>query len=175
MVSTVSSIGFYHGGDVLYQLRDAPRYTWHDACLRVPGEVTSTTEEMDSATGLDLVTISEPRANSLRLIIAELTSSERSDSIEHGVRDRLYEVTWSAYVAYNVINERYCTRNDSDEFEGRLFRLYRKSRYLEFVRENKNATFLAPNHKHWAIICENHIIGVVSEEEPIIRRYGRAE
>ena len=31
-VATVSSVGFYHGGDVVYQLRDIPG-TWHEACL----------------------------------------------------------------------------------------------------------------------------------------------
>jgi hypothetical protein len=31
-VATVSAEGFYHGGDVLYQLRDVPG-TGHEACL----------------------------------------------------------------------------------------------------------------------------------------------
>jgi hypothetical protein len=31
--SQVKGAGFYHGGDVLYQLEDVPG-TWHEACLR---------------------------------------------------------------------------------------------------------------------------------------------
>ena len=31
--STVKEVGFYHGGDVLYQL-DAIPGTWHEQCLR---------------------------------------------------------------------------------------------------------------------------------------------
>jgi hypothetical protein len=31
--ATVFNVGFYHGGDVLYQLRGVPG-TWHECCLR---------------------------------------------------------------------------------------------------------------------------------------------
>lgn len=32
-VTTVKKVGFYHGGDVLYELKEAPGI-WHEACLR---------------------------------------------------------------------------------------------------------------------------------------------
>jgi hypothetical protein len=32
-VVKVKSVGFYHGGDVLYQLKGVPG-TWHERCLR---------------------------------------------------------------------------------------------------------------------------------------------
>ena len=31
-IDTVKSVGFYHGGDVLYQLTQIPG-TWHEVCL----------------------------------------------------------------------------------------------------------------------------------------------
>lgn len=31
--AVVAKVGFYHGGDVLYDLRDIPG-TWHEHCLR---------------------------------------------------------------------------------------------------------------------------------------------
>jgi len=34
--ATVREVGFYHGGDVLYQLDGAPG-TWHESCLRADG------------------------------------------------------------------------------------------------------------------------------------------
>ena len=40
-VSTVSRIGFYHGGDELYWFDDIPG-TWHECCLRAAGEATPT-------------------------------------------------------------------------------------------------------------------------------------
>jgi hypothetical protein len=33
VVATVSKVGFYHGGDVLYQL-EGILGTWHEACLQ---------------------------------------------------------------------------------------------------------------------------------------------
>jgi hypothetical protein len=31
--ATIKSVGFYHGGDVIYELTEAPG-TWHEVCLR---------------------------------------------------------------------------------------------------------------------------------------------
>lgn len=31
-IATVKSVGYYHGGDVLYVLQDVPG-VWHEACL----------------------------------------------------------------------------------------------------------------------------------------------
>ncbi len=36
VTATVSKVGFYHGGDVLYQLDGIPG-TWHEACLQADG------------------------------------------------------------------------------------------------------------------------------------------
>lgn len=185
LITTVYSIGYYHGGDVLYGLRDTGAYTWHDACLRVPGKVESAMAEIDGCAGLDLVEISEPRANSLRLILAELSASDEimpsppfpvkdTHPVERTRRDHLYEVSWSRYVAYNILNESYLERDDSEAFQGKRFRLYQKSRYLDFVRKAQNVGFLAPKSKHWGICCERHIVDVVSEEEPDVARFGRA-
>lgn len=34
-VTEVTAVSFYHGGDVLYELKDAPG-TWHEECLKWP-------------------------------------------------------------------------------------------------------------------------------------------
>ncbi|MFY9632562.1 MAG: hypothetical protein WAJ94_13240 [Candidatus Cybelea sp.] len=183
LITTVSSIGYYHGGDVLYQLRDTPSYTWHDACLRIPGKTDSAMDEMDRCPYLDLVNISEHN-NSLRLIVAELSVSDRimpsppspvegAHPVEHTRRDHLFEVFWPRYVAYNVFNESYAAWDPSQEFQGKRFREYQTSRYLDFVRTEQNVGFSAPMYKHWGIMCENHIIDVVSEVEPNVARYGK--
>ena len=185
LITTVTSIGYYHGGDVLYQLQDTAPYTWHDACLRVPGKTESATHEIDRCAHLDLVQISESN-NSLRLIVAELSVSDQitpsppfpvegTHSVEHTRRDHFFEVSWSRYVAYNVFNESYTGWDPSQEFQGTRFRQYRTSHYLDFVRKEQNVSFLAPKHKHWGIICESHIIDVVSEEEPYVARFGKGE
>jgi len=185
LITTVSSIGYYHGGDVVYQLRDTGPYTWHDACLRIPGKTESAMDEMDRCGYLDLVQISELN-NSLRLIVAELSVSDQvmpsppspvegAHPVEHTRRDHLFEVLWPRYVAYNVFNESYTSwdASQSQEFQGKRFRLYHKSHYLNFVRKEQNVGFLAPKHKHWGVMCENHIIDVVSEQEPNVARFGK--
>ncbi len=40
LITTINSVGYYHGGDVLYGLRGTGGYTWHEACLRAVGETT---------------------------------------------------------------------------------------------------------------------------------------
>ena len=181
LITTVSSIAYYHGGEVLYQLRDTRPYTWHDACLRIPGKTDSAMDDMDRCAYLDLVKISESN-NSLRLIVAELSVSDQimpsppsvegAHPVEHTRRDHLFEVFWPRYVAYNVFNESYTSWDPLQEFQGKRFRQYQKSRYLDFVRTEQNVGFLAP--KHWGVMCANHIIDVVSEEEPIVARFGRS-
>lgn len=185
LITTVSGLGFYHGGDVLYKLRDTGSYTWHEECLRIPGEVKSTAEEMDACDDLDLVKIEEPGLNSLRLVIAELAPSLRSDTppppvegahlIEHGSRDRLFEVRWSRYVSYNVLNESYAGWQTAEEYVGNSFRLYAKSHYLDFLKTAPNIGHLAPDYKHWRILCVNHIIDVAAGVEPNVARYGKAQ
>jgi hypothetical protein len=184
MITTVSGVGYYHGGDVLYTLRDTDGETWHEECLRIPGETKSTFEHLDACEHLDLVSISEPRVNCLRLVIAELAPSTRDDMlarpvedahlIEHGSRDRLFEVMWPRYVSYNVLNESYFGRTDSGDFHGRAFWLYSKSHYLDFLKTVENVQYLLPNHKHWRILCINHIIDVAAEQDPNVARYGHA-
>lgn len=36
LASIVSDVGFYHGGDILYQLKDTGNSIWHESCL-LPG------------------------------------------------------------------------------------------------------------------------------------------
>ncbi len=37
-IAIVAKVGFYHGGDVLYQLQGVPG-TWHESCLRTASRV----------------------------------------------------------------------------------------------------------------------------------------
>jgi RNAse (barnase) inhibitor barstar len=62
----VETIGFYHGGDVLYTLSGIPG-TWHEACLCVPGsEATQPWYELD---GTRFSTLEEFYAEVSRVLI----------------------------------------------------------------------------------------------------------
>ena len=139
--------------------------------------------ELDTCASLFLREISEPRQNSLRLLIEEAQVMPEEVTIRfagteigncHPVRSttnsRLFEIVWDKYVAYSVINESYATPSESEEFSGRFARFYSKSHFLDYV---SRATFAGNEYpgplQHIAIISECHIIDVVSTEPPRVR------
>lgn len=147
-------------------------------------ESSASMSDIDNCHDIDLIEISEPTANALRLVVAELSRTDVKAEdvlpplyavpgallVERGGKDRLFEVFWESYAAYGVRNESY-TGDEPAEFEGKLFRLYSRSLYLDYVRSaSKYVSSLVPNHRHWGIVCVNHIVDVVSNVEPRIRR-----
>ena len=58
-----------------------------------------------------------------------------------------------------------------EEFEGRLFRIYTKSHFLDYVARGPLATKLAPGpFRHYGLFCCNHVIDVASSSEPVIKQ-----
>jgi len=140
--------------------------------------------ELDACASLYLREISEPRQNSLRLLIeeAEVTPEEvaiRLAGTEMGTghlvrstaNSRLFEIVWDNYVAYSVTNESYATPGESQEFTGRFARIYSKSYFLDYV---SRATFACDEHpgpmQHVELVSECHIIDVVSTTLPRVKQ-----
>jgi hypothetical protein len=138
--------------------------------------------EIDSCSTLFLREIGEPQQNSLRLLIEEAfvlpgevtvrvggTEITGGRPIESTVNSRLFKVVWDSYVAYSVRNESYVTRAESEEFSGRLIRVYSKSNFLDYV---SHSTFACREHpgplQHTGLVCECHVIDVVSTMPPEI-------
>ena len=143
-------------------------------------------EEVDSCENLFLVEISEPEANSLRLLISEGRISEHEEtwdiagvpfpgvrSIDITAHSKHFEITWPHYISYAVRNESYCSLDKEEEWTGSSFRIYSKSKFIDFIG---NGTFATPEYpgpfKHYEITCLDHIIDVASEVLPTIRRIG---
>lgn len=82
----------------------------------------------------------------------------------------IYEVTFENYVGYSVRNESHTMWDNSEKFEGRFFRIYSKSRYLDYIANA--APFAAErfDYAHYGICLGNHIIDVVSCTEPVITK-----
>jgi len=113
-------------------------------------------QSLDECYGLSLLDICEPDENSLRLVVQELkilgpaedlevsghtiTGLERVDS---DATCRLFELLWDSYVAYCVRNESYCTLDREEPWQGRLFRHYTQSKFLDFVGR---ATFVTVDY-----------------------------
>jgi hypothetical protein len=69
-----------------------------------------------------------------------------------------------------VRNESFVANDKSELSEGRLLVKYSKSHFLNYVQLGTFATAEYPGpYNHWGIICGNHIIDVVSTEEPEVK------
>jgi hypothetical protein len=140
---------------------------------------------------LFLADIGEPNDNVLRLVIEEARASDVAEDLVIGdvtipetrriiSDDRCcaYEIVFGSYVAYSVRNESYTPEDKSEEFTGQLFRSYSKSRFRDYVSVATFATDDYPGKLiHYEVVCENHIVDIVSIEEPeiiIVRRAQQA-
>ncbi len=134
--------------------------------------------------------IGEPEENTLRLVIhearvggpptKEALSREllpeiqkmlaETRSIEHGPGCKVFEILWTSYVGYSVLNESYdLPEPATSKGEGKLFVEYTSSVFLEYL---SRATFASSDYpgpfKHWAVYCLNHSVDVASTQEPRI-------
>jgi hypothetical protein len=148
-------------------------------------------DSLDSAKYLYLRELSEPRDNSLRLVVqeavvnpadsirfshpelAELEEILRGGSpIESTDACRTFELTWKCYVAYLVTEE--CVGScgqDADEiYTGKLFRVYTKSHFLEHLSRNTGGHTEAI--LHYKLTCLNHLIDVAAYAPPEVKQIG---
>lgn len=67
-------------------------------------------------------------------------------------------------------------QDEAEEFTGRQFCVYSKSRFLDYVRGATLASDDYPGKlSHYGINCLNHIVDVISIEEPLIDILRRAQ
>ena len=147
-------------------------------------ESSSPANDLDSCRYLYLDSISEPDANSLRLVLSEGIVLDRLETLVVGsveipgvrpvevtAESMHFEVVWNSYISFAVRNESYCTWDKEEEWTGNAFRVYSKSKFLDFVA---SGTFASAEHpgpfSHYEIICSDHIIDVASEHPPMVRR-----
>jgi len=149
-------------------------------------ESSSPLEELDSCKYLYLDSISEPETNTLLLVFSEGIVSDRTETLVIGDAEipdvrpievtavsRHFEVVWDSYISYAVRNESYCTWDREEEWSGNAFRVYSKSKFLDFIA---GGTFARADYPgpfvHYEILCSDHIIDVASEHPPTVRRVG---
>ncbi|MFL6300410.1 MAG: hypothetical protein ACJ71N_07370 [Terriglobales bacterium] len=141
-------------------------------------------DAINNAVYLYLRELSEPRENSLRIVIEEAAANRSragevnlpglaevakgAATIESVKGCRTFEITWRRYVAYLVTEEAVgsCGKYQDEEFTGRFFRTYKKSHFLELLgKDTGGHQNLFTHHK---IICLNHLIDVASSFDPVI-------
>jgi hypothetical protein len=149
-------------------------------------ESTSPLQELDSCDHLYLNSISEPETNTLRLVLSEGIVSDRAETIVIGdaeipdvrlievtAASRHFEVVWDSYISYAVRNESYCTWDKDEEWSGKAFRVYSKSKFLDFIAIGTIASDDYPGpFVHYEILCSDHIVDVASEHPPTVQRVG---
>jgi hypothetical protein len=90
--------------------------------------------------------------------------------------DRRFEIRWSSYISYAVRSEHYCQWDSDEVWEGKhVFRVYSKSKFLDFVAAGTFASDVFPGpYRHYQIQSLYPIIDVASMEAPRVRRLERA-
>jgi len=151
----------------------------------------TTSSELDS---LDLVKylylrdLSEPRENSLRLVVDEAVGNplgsigvtrfglpelaelmKDAQPIETTEHCRTFELTWKSYVAYLVTEECVgsCGKYDDETFSGKLFRVYTKSHFLDHLARDTGGH--TGTIQHYKLTCLNHLIDVAAYAPPEVR------
>lgn len=87
-----------------------------------------------------------------------------------------YEIVFDHYILYQTRNESYCSRDDYEIRKGDSFILFEKSRLLDMLPQitdcymSNDGIYYPGEWKHYGIYCLNHIIDIISCNEPIIRK-----
>ncbi len=138
-------------------------------------------EDLNNHDELFLLEVGEPNDNVLRLVLSEAgvvedvpsgvndpTSSYRLISAFEGAAR--YEIIFESYVAYAVRNESFTVRDDEEKWTGRLFCVYERSKFLEFIL---GATIASNEHPgafiHYGFNCANHVVDIAAVGPPVVR------
>ncbi len=148
--------------------------------------MTTSLEDIRACEYFYLHSISEPEENSLRVIVFEgrvggpPTARQLTENpylpagvraITHEPGCVVFELVWESYIGYSVENESYALPEPKDSVgERRLLSVYTASGYLDYLSKATWASSDYPGpFKHWALCCLNHVVNVVSVDEPVIR------
>lgn len=142
--------------------------------------------ELDQIKDISFSGMKETDVNSLRLYINRCKTSEEAEDIVIGERvikdsfrvmldDTLptIQIEFETYIGYSIRNESYTVWDSEEVFEGKLFRIYSKSKYLDFIKASTIATEDYPGpFVHYELVCLDHIIDIVSVSKPIVKEVG---
>ena len=130
-----------------------------------------------------LLNVEEPEENSLRLtfvrgkvnsVIETLKINDKIIDDTHAIKPDdsipFLQLKFDEYIGYSILNESFTSLDDYEEFEGKAFRIFKKSRYLDYIKVGTFASEEYPGpFMHYEIACLNHIVDIVSISEPIIK------
>lgn len=98
--------------------------------------------------------------------------SLKTNPIESNEFCKKYKITFKNFLTYLVVDESYIEWDESEEFVGGLFRVFSKSRFLDYISSALNAEhfedMFGAKYRHYEIACLNHIFDIACPSEPII-------
>lgn len=144
-------------------------------------------EELMELRDIFFIGHTEPSVNSLRLFFSRSKTSDVPEPLLIGDKNfgdsytinidensPVIQIDFNSYIGYSILNESFTAWDDYQEFTGKIFRIYSKSRYLDFI---SNGTFASEEFpgpfKHYGVSCLDHIVDVVSVSEPIVKEVTR--
>ena len=85
--------------------------------------------------------------------------------------NEIYEITFESYIMYQTRNESFAYPDENSKVLGEYFTIIKNSSYLKMV---KNITFyndiFDDKYIHYGIFSWNHVIDIISAEEPKIAK-----
>jgi hypothetical protein len=139
-------------------------------------------DEINSLDYLFLVGLKEPADNKLVIEVKEGTIGDSEEGLLIGKTEigpvrsitfegagKTFNFYFESYISYAVLNESFTMLNEEEERIGRLFCIYSKSNFIDYVRVDSIAEIVMERQaKHFAINCLRHVINIVSFDDPII-------
>ncbi len=151
---------------------------------------TTEIERLNAVQYLYLRELSEPRDNSLRIVVEEAVVNysgfvktellehselallrEGASPIESVAGCKLFEIYWKRYAAYLVTEELVGSNAkngyDDERYSGRLLRVYSQSHFLAHVARDTGG-HIEPL-QHFKLVCLNHLIDIAAYAPPEVR------
>ena len=144
-------------------------------------------EQLESVQYLYLRELSEPRDNSLRLLVEEAVVNRSGIAkldprLEPVLKDaspiesvegcRIFEIHWKRYAAYLVTEELVGSNSaggyDDESYTGRILRVYTRSHFLDHLARDTGG-HIDPL-QHYKLVCLNHLIDIAAYAPPDVRR-----
>jgi hypothetical protein len=144
-------------------------------------------EQLESVPYLFLRELSEPRANSLKLVVEEAVvnpagTAKFNPLLEAMLKDaspiesidgcRVFELLWYRYAAYLVTEELIGSTSvhgyDDESYTGKTLRVYTRSHFLDHLARDTGGHI--DLLQHYRLVCQDHLIDVAAYAPPDVRR-----
>lgn len=133
-----------------------------------------------------IITVSLPVRGDKGENISETENEKIKEIMENAYpiypnQDMNYEIIFDDYIAYQVRNESFCSKDDYEIKKGKYFVLFERSRYLDQIQiitncsQFEDGSYYPGKWTHYGVYANNHIIDVISHQEPVIRKRPRCE